>query len=1039
MKTIFLLLVCSAAVMGGARSQGIAEAEYFFDADPGCGHGVPVVVTLPGDTVDQPLSISTAGLSMGPHQFCLRTRDAAGTWSLQIARSFFVNAPAPAAALVLAEYFFDADPGQGNGIPVFVTLPGDTVDQPLSIPTAGLSMGPHLFCLRTRDAAGTWSLQFARSFFVSEPAAAAGPLTAAEYFFDADPGQGNGTPLAVQAGDSVLSVPPIVNPFAAGSHYVAIRTRNATGTWSLQAADTFTVCSTYGAKSEFDYFVDRKTVYFSNRSEYDTAFQWSFGDATSTTVQRNPAHVYPAAGNFTVSLVSQNGCATDTKTGVVAVPGLQSISPAYSADTNLFTAYIRGYGFQPGCAIRLQRPGVPDILADTTVFGTSTSVAVIFKFRHNPAGPYNVIAENPGGAILDTLYGAFRLESQVRHDLGLAFAGSTRIRTGRSGTGRFSLTNNGNTTLVLVPFIIYFTADSTYQVVNLTNLNTDPTVPASISALIPPGHAYNVDDPANPTAPGLRMIAGVIPELGPGETQDFSFSSRSNVPGCTKVKMKIGEPLDDWKLNPFSNSCNFMPKGARCMMDLLGMVPVASCAVGVAGWLCAFNNAVSSYAETGRTGDKKWDLVASSATTALACVPGVSNAAAAIEIGASIAGNIANAGAFKADCMSGPVDSRPEMEVEICFGNSYDPNEKTGPHGVTADNYINKNAEVVYTVKFENLDTATAPAAVVQVSDVLDTSLFDLSTFSFRNFALADSVVPIPDEFRTNYVHDFDLRSTRGIWLRAEGRMDTSVGRMDWHFTSLDTVSMDVVTNPSLGFLPPNVSAPEGEGFISFSVRPKPTLQHLQVISNTSSITFDNNTPISTNTWINTIDTVKPASAVLPLSPGQTDTVFTVVTNGSDAESGILDYILYVSANDSDFKSLYIGAPDTLWFTGKAGVKYEFFSQARDRALNLEDTLHVPDAVTVILVGTDDLPPATTIDVYPNPASLAVSFTIRTPSAAPCSVTLYALDGSALRQWTVLPNRTTVLPLSALPAGLYYLKAETGGHPMLIKKILHLQ
>ncbi|HUC82322.1 MAG TPA: T9SS type A sorting domain-containing protein, partial [Flavisolibacter sp.] len=78
-----------------------------------------------------------------------------------------------------------------------------------------------------------WSLLESRVLYVAQRAKA-GAITAAEYFFDADPGHGAAQPLDIVAGDSLRLVGEIELPFTQlGLHQLYIRTRTADGIWSL--------------------------------------------------------------------------------------------------------------------------------------------------------------------------------------------------------------------------------------------------------------------------------------------------------------------------------------------------------------------------------------------------------------------------------------------------------------------------------------------------------------------------------------------------------------------------------------------------------------------------------------------------------------------------------------------------------------------------------------------------------------------------------------------------------------------------------------
>jgi hypothetical protein len=50
---------------------------------------------------------------------------------------------------------------------------------------------------------------------------------------------------------------------------------------------------------------------------------------------------------------------------------------------------------------------------------------------------------------------------------------------------------------------------------------------------------------------------------------------------------------------------------------------------------------------------------------------------------------------------------------------------------------------------------------------------------------------------------------------------------LDVSFQSLNLETRELIDNPDDGFLPPNTDAPNGEGFIIFSVRQKDGIAHL--------------------------------------------------------------------------------------------------------------------------------------------------------------------------------------------------------------------
>src|SRR5215203_2457957 len=97
-----------------------------------------------------------------------------------------------------AEYFFDNDPGPGNGTPISINTPGVSVSFPANIPI-DLPPGFHWLGIRVKDSNGKWSLFQRRDFYVFQPSTDLPIITKAEYFFDNDPGVGSGSPLTIQS------------------------------------------------------------------------------------------------------------------------------------------------------------------------------------------------------------------------------------------------------------------------------------------------------------------------------------------------------------------------------------------------------------------------------------------------------------------------------------------------------------------------------------------------------------------------------------------------------------------------------------------------------------------------------------------------------------------------------------------------------------------------------------------------------------------------------------------------------------------------
>jgi hypothetical protein len=142
-----------------------------------------------------------------------------------------------------AEYFFDHDPGPGNGNQISVGTPAPVVSFTSAIPI-NLSPGFHWLGIRTKDSNGTWGLFDKRDFYIGQTATDMPIITAAEYFFDHDPGVGNGFPVSILspglAVSQIFSIPVPVT-MSGGAHQLAIRVKDQQGHWALYMKDSIIV------------------------------------------------------------------------------------------------------------------------------------------------------------------------------------------------------------------------------------------------------------------------------------------------------------------------------------------------------------------------------------------------------------------------------------------------------------------------------------------------------------------------------------------------------------------------------------------------------------------------------------------------------------------------------------------------------------------------------------------------------------------------------------------------------------------------------
>jgi len=284
------------------------------------------------------------------------------------------------------------------------------------------------------------------------------------------------------------------------------------------------------------------------------------------------------------------------------------------------------------------------------------------------------------------------------------------------------------------------------------------------------------------------------------------------------------------------------------------------------------------------------------------------------------------------DCTPAPAFTTKQTPSGV---SASDPNDKVGPTGAGKPRWIPRQP-LPYDIFFTNEKTARAPAQSVTVSDQLDLTKVDPATFTFGLIAFGShSVTPPPG--KNPFSAEVDLRPAQNLIVQITAQFNTSSGLATWNYQSIDPATGLPPANPTVGFLPPDTSPPNGEGSVVYSVKQLDGLPTGTAVSNMATIVFDQNAPISTQAWTNTLDSVPPTSHVGALPSTETDPSFPVSWSGTDDASGVARFTIRESDN---------GAPFTAWlsntlqtsatFPGVLGHTYGFYSIAQDNAGNVE-------------------------------------------------------------------------------------------------------
>lgn len=214
----------------------ITQAEYFFDTDPGFGSGTAASV-VPGEDINFAISGNIASLNKGLHTLYVRVKDDNNKWSLTHSQLFYKEAiiSNPIPNITQAEYFFDTDPGFGNGTAAAVTA-GQDINFAINGNIATINKGLHTLFVRVKDGNNKWSLTHTQLFYREQVVSNPVPnITQAEYYFDTDPGFGNGNSFAIspQAQDITQAISLPATGLTKGFHRLIIRVKDANNKWSI--------------------------------------------------------------------------------------------------------------------------------------------------------------------------------------------------------------------------------------------------------------------------------------------------------------------------------------------------------------------------------------------------------------------------------------------------------------------------------------------------------------------------------------------------------------------------------------------------------------------------------------------------------------------------------------------------------------------------------------------------------------------------------------------------------------------------------------
>ena len=250
---IFTLLALSEAQAATDGKNSLIAAEAYID-----NHQLTTPLAI-DDVLAYGFSSASGNMDLssleGMHTLYIRMQDDAGLWSHPIGQiiNVSINGQRPGKGhhneLTQAEYFYDEDPGEGNGI--LINVPEDgTFNQSIERLITGVSLenlppGTHTFFLRFKDTNNNWSVAIGQSIQIDNSGFAGATsvdgkfaFKEAEAYFDTDPGLGAGlSMLNVETGEVATNGAAVralvdVAQLTEGIHTLYIRYQNQSGVWS---------------------------------------------------------------------------------------------------------------------------------------------------------------------------------------------------------------------------------------------------------------------------------------------------------------------------------------------------------------------------------------------------------------------------------------------------------------------------------------------------------------------------------------------------------------------------------------------------------------------------------------------------------------------------------------------------------------------------------------------------------------------------------------------------------------------------------------
>ncbi len=315
----------------------IVEAEYFFNEDPGYGKGVTINFASPSPNVnDLSFIADVSNLDVGFNRLFVRAKDDNNRWTQTQQSTFYkehLSWDLP--NIVEAEYFFNEDPGYGKGVTINFASPSPNVnDLSFIADVSNLDVGFNRLFVRAKDDNDRWTQTQESTFFKEQLSWDLPNIVEAEYFFNEDPGLGNGIKIPIANPQPMIENVNFIadaSSLAMGRHRIYVRAKDANGQWSLIKGNDF--CKTPYINFTTNIANIGQPTIFTNLSEStdeNISFFWDVNDdgETDYTDTDDFTHVYDAPGTYLAKLLIEleGGCRDSIVKEVVVLNAIPEIT-----------------------------------------------------------------------------------------------------------------------------------------------------------------------------------------------------------------------------------------------------------------------------------------------------------------------------------------------------------------------------------------------------------------------------------------------------------------------------------------------------------------------------------------------------------------------------------------------------------------------------------------------------------------------------------------------------------------------------------------